>query len=88
MQSSLKLHFLVNMSVEVTMSSHKNNLRSLIRQLVDVKATIEKEDAKAILLKCLPFQYDNVIFTLSEMFSHTLEDTISSFLAEEKRATA
>jgi hypothetical protein len=76
------------MSVKVTMSSHINNLRSLIRQLVEVKAMVEEEDAKAILLNNLPSQYNNVIFTLSQMSSHTLEDMISSLLAEEKRATA
>jgi hypothetical protein len=57
------------------------------RQLVEVEAIVEEEDVKAILLHNLPSQYNIVIFTLNGMFSHTLEDMISSLLVEEKRAT-
>jgi hypothetical protein len=76
------------MFVEGTMSNHINNLRSLIEQLSKVKATIEEENVNAILLNNLPSQYNNVIFTLSQMSSHTLKDMISSLLSEEKRAIA
>jgi len=83
----LKLQlFRFKMSAKTTMSSHINNLRPLIRQLIEVKTTVEEEDAKAILLNSLLSQYNNVIFTLSQMPSHTLEDIISFLLAEEKRA--
>jgi hypothetical protein len=86
---SLKLQlFRFKMSAEVTMSSHINNLRSLIKQLVEVKAMVEEEDAKAILLNNLPSQYNNVIFTLSQLPSQTLEDMIVALLAEEKRTIA
>jgi hypothetical protein len=49
---------------------------------------IEEKDAEALLFNTLPYQYDNVIFTPSQMSSHTQEDTILSLLAEEKRAVA
>eukprot|EP01018_Ginkgo_biloba_P034981 Gb_38096 [translate_table: standard] len=86
---SLKLQlFKFKMSAEVTMSSHINNFRSHIRQLAKVNATVDEEDAKAILLNSLPSNYSNVIFTLSLMPSQTLENMISTLLVEEKRATA
>jgi hypothetical protein len=49
---------------------------------------MEEEDAKAILLNSLPSKYNNVIFTLNQMSSQTLEDMIVSLLAEEKRTIA
>eukprot|EP01018_Ginkgo_biloba_P039116 Gb_11768 [translate_table: standard] len=86
---SLKLQlFKFKMSAEVTMSSHINNLRSLIKQLAEVNVMVDEEYAKAILLNSLPSNYSNVIFTLSLMSSQTLEDMISTLLSEEKRATA
>jgi hypothetical protein len=86
---SLKLQlFRFNMSAKVIMSSHINNLRSLIRQLTGFKSTMEEEDAKAISLNNLPSQYNNAIFNFSQRSSHTLEDMISSLLAEEKRTIA
>ncbi|KAH9297699.1 hypothetical protein KI387_029381, partial [Taxus chinensis] len=69
----------------VSMSSHINNLRSLIRQLAEVKAAIEDEDAKAILLNSLSSKYSNVVFTLSEIQSQSLDDMIAALLAEEKQ---
>jgi len=69
------------------MSSHIENMLSLIRQLIEVKTTVEEEDAKAIVLNSLLSQYNNVIFTLSQMSSRTLQDMISSLLIEEKRVT-
>jgi len=63
---SLKLQlFSLKMPAEATMSSHVNNLRSIIRQLAEVKAVVDAEDAKAILLNSLPPKYSNAIFTLS-----------------------
>ncbi|KAH9327354.1 hypothetical protein KI387_007532, partial [Taxus chinensis] len=71
----------------VSMSSHINNLRSLIKQLVEVKAAIEDEDAKAILLNSLSSKYSNVVFTLSQIQSQSLDNMIAALLAEEKRTT-
>jgi len=83
---SLKLQFFrYKMSVKVTMSNHISNLRFLIGQLVEVKATVEGEDGKAILLNNLPSKYINVIFTLSKMSSQTLKYMIVSLLDKEKR---
>jgi len=67
------------------LSSHINNLKSLIRQLVEIGATIEDEDAKAILLNSLSSNYDNVAFTLSQLSSWTLDEMIVVILVEEKR---
>lgn len=71
---------------EVTMSSYINNLRYLIKQLVEVKAMVEDEDAKAFCLNNPLYEFNNVIFTLVRCFPcpHTLEDTISSLLVKEK----
>jgi hypothetical protein len=49
---------------------------------------MEKEDAKVILLNSLPSKYINVIFTLSQMSSQTLEDMVVALLVEEKRTIA
>jgi hypothetical protein len=46
---------------------------------------VDEDDAKAILLNSLSQKYDNVIFTLTQMPSRTLEDMISALLAEERR---
>jgi hypothetical protein len=43
---------------------------------------------KAILLNSIPSQYNNVIFTHSQLPSQTLEDMITTLLAEEKRTIA
>ncbi|KAH9312384.1 hypothetical protein KI387_027419, partial [Taxus chinensis] len=82
---SLKLHlFKLKMSDGDTMSSHINNLSSLLRQLAEVKAPVDDEDAKPILLNSLPPKYSNVVFTLGQMPSNSLEDMISSLLSKEK----
>jgi hypothetical protein len=63
---SMKLQlFWLKMPAEATMSSHDNNLRSIIRQLAEVKAVVDDEDFKAILLNNLPPKYSGVTFTLS-----------------------
>ena len=53
-----------------------------------MKAVVDEEDAKAILLNSSSFKYDNVIFTSSKLPSRTLEDTIASLFIEEKKTIA
>jgi hypothetical protein len=53
-----------------------------------VKAVVDEEDAKAILLNNSLFKYDNLIFTPSKLPSRTLEDMIASLFLEEKRTIA
>jgi hypothetical protein len=85
---SLKLQlFSFKMPTEATMSSHVNNLRSIIRQLAEVKAVVDAEDAKAILLNSLPPKYNSAIFTLSQLPSQSLDEMIATLVAEEKRTT-
>lgn len=76
---SLKLQlFSFKMSDGITMSNHISNLRTLIKQLVEVGVVIDKDDAKAILLNSLASKYSNAVFTLSQMSSQNLEDVISA----------
>lgn len=83
---SLKLQlFKLKMHDEVSLSSHINDLKSLLAQLADINCKVDDDDAKAILLNSLSLKYDNAIFTLTQMPSRTLEDMISALLAEEKR---
>jgi hypothetical protein len=85
---SLKLQlFKLKMHDEVSLSSHINNLKSLLAQLaeIDSESKVDEDDAKAILLNSLSQKYDNAIFTLTQMPSRTLEDMISALLAEERR---
>jgi hypothetical protein len=49
---------------------------------------VDEEDAKAIILNSLPSKYNNVIFTLSQLPSQSLEDMIVALLAKEKRTIA
>lgn len=67
------------------MSSHINNLKSLLRQLIEAKTKVEDEDAKVVLLNSLPSSYSNVVFTLSQMSTKTLQETITTLMGEEKR---
>ncbi|KAH9298582.1 hypothetical protein KI387_030264, partial [Taxus chinensis] len=53
--------------------------------LAKVKALMDEEDSKAILLNNLPSSYSKVIFTLNQIPSQRLEDMISALLVEEKR---
>lgn len=73
------------MFVEVNISSHINNLRSLIIQLTEVKAMVEEEDTKAILLTNIPAKCNDVIFIRNQIPCQTLEYMISDLLVEEKR---
>jgi hypothetical protein len=70
------------MPVEATTSSHVKNIRSIIRKLVEVKAVVDEEDAKAILLNILPFKYNSVVFTLSRLPSQSMDETILAFIVE------
>jgi hypothetical protein len=69
------------MLVEATMSSHVNNLRSIIKQLAEVKTVVDEDDAKAILLNNLPPKDSSAIFTLSELPSQSLDKMIPALLA-------
>ena len=76
---SLKLQlFKLKMHDEVSLSSHINDLKSLLAQLADIDSDskVGEDDAKAILLNSLSKKYDNAIFTLTQMPSRTLEDMI------------
>jgi hypothetical protein len=75
------------MAVEATMSSHVNNLRSIIRWLAEVKAVVDEEDAKAILLNNLAPKYSSAIFTLSQLPSQSLDEMIAALPVEQKRTT-
>lgn len=71
---SLKLElFSLKMRDQTSLSNHINNSMSLIRQLAEIDATVEKYDAKAILLNNLSSKYNNVVFTLSQMSSLLFE---------------
>ena len=67
-----------------TMSSRINTLKALMHQLVESGIKIEK-DTKAILLNNLPSSYNNIIFTLSQILSQSLEAMISTLMVEEKQ---
>lgn len=83
---SLKLQlFSLKMRDEMPLSDHINSLMSLLGKLADVGTKVEAEDSKAILLNSLSSKYNNIIFTLSQMSSQSLEEMIASLLAEEKR---
>lgn len=82
----LKLQlFKLNMHNGVSLSTHINHLKLLIRQLEEIDVKVEEEDAKAILLNSLPSNYDNAIFTLSQFSSGSLDEMFATLLAEEKR---
>ena len=70
---------------ETFLSAHINELKSLMRQLREIKAQVEEDDAKAILLNSLSSNYDNTIFTLSQLSTKSLDEMIAALLAEENR---
>jgi hypothetical protein len=83
---SLKLQlFSLKMQEETRLSTHINELMSLFRQLAEIGAKVDPDDAKAILLNSLSSKYSNVVFTLTQLPSQTLEGMVTSLLAEEKR---
>jgi hypothetical protein len=73
------------MPAESTMSIHVKDLRYIIKQLAEVKAIVDVDDAKSILLNGLPPKYNSAIFTLSQLPSQSLDKMIATFLEEEKR---
>lgn len=79
------LLFKLKMHNGISLSTHINDLKSLIRKLEEIEVKIEEDDAKAILLNSLPLNYDNVIFTLSQFSSRSLDKMIATLLVEEKR---
>ena len=84
---SLKLQlFSLKMHNETGLSTHINELMSLFRKLAETDAKVESDDDKAILLNILSSKYSIVVFTLSQLSSQSLEDMVTSLLAEEKRA--
>ena len=84
---SLKLQlFSLKMHDETALSTHINELMSLFRQLAETSAKVEPDDAKAIPLNRLSSMYRNVVLTLSQLSSQSLEEMVASLLAEAKRA--
>ena len=71
---------------ETRLSTHINELMSLFKQLADTGTEVDPEDAKAILLNNLSSKYSNVVFTLSQLPSQSLEGMVASLLSEEKMA--
>jgi hypothetical protein len=81
---SLKLQlFSVKMHEETCLSTHINDLMSLLRQLAETGIKVDPDDAKTI--NSLSSKYSNVVFTLAQLPSQTLEGMVTSLLAEEKR---
>ena len=86
---SLKLQlFSLKMNDETPLSNHINELMSLFTQLAEIGAKVDPDDAKAILLNNMSYKYSNVVFTLSQVSSQSLEGMATSLLAEEKRTNS
>jgi hypothetical protein len=68
------------MPVEAAISSHINNLRSIIKHLAKFKETVDEEDPKAILLNSFLLKYNSDIFTMSELPSRSLDEMIAALL--------
>jgi hypothetical protein len=77
--------FKLKMHAGISLNSQINELKSLIRQLGDTGIEVDEDDSKEILLNSLSSNYDNAIFTLSQMPSKTLDEMIASLIEEEKR---
>lgn len=63
---------------------HINKFHSLINQLAGIKAKVDDDDAKAILLNSMPSIYDNIIFTLNKV-NVTLEGIISTLIDNKSK---
>jgi hypothetical protein len=82
---SLKLQlFKFKMHDEVSLSSHINDLKSLLAQLAEIESKVDEDDAKTILMNTLSPKYDSAIFTLTQLPSRTLDEMISTLLAEKR----
>ena len=57
-----------------------------MRQLAETGDKVELDDGKEVLLNSLSSKYSNVVFTLSQLSSQSLEEMVASLLVEEKRA--
>jgi len=67
---SLKLQlFNFKMSRKITISTHINNLRSILKQLTEAKVVVDEEDTTSILLNSILSKYNSVVFTLSHFSS-------------------
>lgn len=74
------------MAIKTTMSNHINELKALVKQLVEVGMTLEEEDVRALLLNILPpSMYNYVVFTLSQLSSQSLDDMISTLLDDDNK---
>ena len=73
------------MHSEISLSTHINELKALMRQLAEIDSKIDEDDVKAILLNSLSSKYDNAIFTLNQMSYQSLDEMIVALMAEEKR---
>jgi hypothetical protein len=63
-------------------------LKSVVIELIEFGVKVEDEDTKTILLNSLSSSFNNVVFTLSQMWSQTLDEIISSLFEKEKRLNA
>jgi hypothetical protein len=69
---------------ETHLSTHINKLMSLFKQLADTGMEVDTKDSKETLLNNLSSKYSNVVFTLSQLPSQSLEGMVASLLSEEK----
>ena len=53
-----------------------------MRQLAETGDKVELDDGKEVLLNSLYSKYSNVVFTLSQLSSQSLEEMVASLLAE------
>ena len=51
----------------------------------EVGVKVEEDDEKYVLLNSLSSKYENLVFTLSQLSSQSLDDMISTLLAEDKK---
>lgn len=73
----------LKMQDTTSLSSHINYLKSLRSQIAE--AVITDVEFLAIILNSLSPKFNNVVFTLSQLPAQSLEKTIETLLAEEKR---
>ena len=82
---SLKLQlFSLKMHDDSPLSTHINELMSLFKKLVEIGAKVDRDDAKAILSNSLSYKYYNVVFTLSQVSSQSLDSIIVRWRKNDK----
>lgn len=80
---NLKLQlYKMNMNPGGDFPIHLNSFKSLLGQLGSIKAPLDEDDSIALLLKSLPEEYENIVTTLLNMPSLTLNDVESSLMDE------